>query len=117
MKVAIVGSRRRRDKSTITSFVNGLPADATVVSGGCEDSADVWAVEAARARGLQVLELLPDLTGCTQRFEYTKRYYARNQCVADACDRLVAFVAADRKGGTEDTIRRAIAAGKSVDIR
>lgn len=117
MKVAIVGSRRRRDRATIEIFVGQLPPGTIVVSGACEDSADVWAAAAARARGLEVVEFKPDLTGCRQRFEYTKRFYARNQMVADACDRLVAFVADDRKGGTEDTIKRARKAGKPVELR
>jgi hypothetical protein len=51
------------------------------------------------------------------RFEFTKTYYARNQLVAKDCDRVVAFVASDRKGGTEDTIKRALKAGKPVEIR
>jgi hypothetical protein len=33
------------------------------------------------------------------------------------CDRVVAFVASDRKGGTEDTIKRALKAAKPVEIR
>jgi hypothetical protein len=37
--------------------------------------------------------------------------------VAKDCDRAVAFVASDRKGGTEDTIKRALKAGKPVEIR
>ncbi len=116
MKIAIVGSRRRRDQSTVVKFVNSLPAGTIVVSGACPDSADVWAAEAARARGLEVIEFKPDLTGCKKRFEFTKRYYARNQQVAEACDELIAFVAPDRKGGTEDTIKRACVLGKPVLI-
>jgi hypothetical protein len=65
---------------------------------------------------MMVIEHLPDLTGCAKRFEFTKRYYERNQRVVDDCDTLTAFVAPDRKGGTEDTIKRAIKAGKPVTI-
>jgi hypothetical protein len=35
----------------------------------------------------------------------------------DDSDRIIAFVAADRTGGTEDTIRRAKRAGKPVELR
>jgi hypothetical protein len=45
------------------------------------------------------------------------RYYARNQRIVDDSDLIVAFVAPDRTGGTEDTIRRAKRAGKPVEVR
>ncbi len=116
MRVAIVGSRRRSDRAAVAALVNELEPGTVVVSGACEGP-DQWAVEQARARGLPVLEFEPNLSGCQKRYEFTKRYYARNQRIVDACDRVVAFVAPNRKGGTEDTIRRAIAAGKPVEIR
>jgi hypothetical protein len=37
--------------------------------------------------------------------------------VAKDCDHVIAFVASDRKGGTEDAIKRALKAGKPVEIR
>ena len=68
-------------------------------------------------RDLEVRVHKPDLAGVTTRFEATERYYARNERIVEDCDRLIAFVSPDRKGGTEDTIRRAMRAGKPVDIR
>jgi hypothetical protein len=49
--------------------------------------------------------------------EAARRYHTRNQEIVDAADRIIAFVAPDRRGGTEDTIRRARRAGKAVEIR
>lgn len=115
MKVAVVGSRRYGKRELVMDEIAKLPPGTVVVSGGCRGP-DTWAVEAARARGLKVLVIMPDLQGCRRRFEHTRRYHERNQRVADACDRVVAFVAANRKGGTEDTIRRARKAGKPVEI-
>lgn len=119
MRVAVVGSRRWGKRQAVLDAIAALPAGTVVVSGACEGP-DAWAAEAARARGLQVIEFKPDLSGLPahggRRFEVTKRYHARNQRVADACERVVAFVAADRKGGTEDTIRRARRAGKLVEV-
>jgi hypothetical protein len=43
--------------------------------------------------------------------------YARNQAIVDASDRIIAFVAPDRAGGTEDTVRRAERAGKPVELK
>lgn len=116
MKVAIVGSRRRTDREAVIAAVNALPVGTIVVSGGCAGP-DQWAAEAAEARGLTVREHLPKTEGCRQRFEFTKANYARNQAIVDDCDRVIAFVDASRKGGTEDTIRRANKAGRPVDLR
>ena len=119
MKIGIVGSRRRTDVDSVVKYVTALPAGSIVVSGGCAGP-DQWAATAARARGLEVIEFLPDLSGLAQdgrrRFQATERYYARNQQIAEACDRLVAFVHRSRKGGTEDTIRRAKKLGKNIEI-
>lgn len=116
-RVAIVGSRRRTDLANVEAAVAELPADTVVVSGKCAGP-DIWAAAAARRRGLEVVEHEPDLppTG-SPRWMFTRAYHARNQVVVDDCDRVIALVAPNRKGGTEGTIRRALAAGKQVDIR
>jgi hypothetical protein len=44
------------------------------------------------------------------------RYHARNQQIVDAADLVFALVAPDRRGGTEDTIRRAERKGIPVTI-
>ncbi|GGC90463.1 SLOG family protein [Chelatococcus reniformis] len=114
-RVAVVGSRERLDRHAVEAAIAALPAGTIVVSGGCR-GVDSWAADAARARGLPVTELLPDLGGVRSRGEASRRYHERNQQVVDAADRVIAFVAPSRKGGTEDTIRRAQRAGKPVQI-
>jgi hypothetical protein len=42
--------------------------------------------------------------------------FARNAQIAEDCDLLIAVVSKDRKGGTEDTIRKVMALGKDVYI-
>jgi hypothetical protein len=116
MKVAIVGSRQRKDRDAVEAAVAELPIGTVVVSGGATGP-DSWAAEAALRRDLEVRVHRPDLTGVTARFQATERYYARNQRIVEDCDRLIAFVASDRTGGTEHAIRRALRAGKPVDIR
>jgi hypothetical protein len=59
----------------------------------------------------------PDLEGVHARWEAADRHYARNQKIVDDSDRIIAFVAPDRRGGTEDTVRRAVRAGKPVEVR
>jgi hypothetical protein len=51
------------------------------------------------------------------RTEAVRRYHERNARVVADADMVVAFVAEDRKGGTENTIRDAKRAGKPVEIR
>lgn len=115
MKYGIVGSRSRKDKETVFSFINGLNPDDIVISGGCR-GVDSWAVAAARASGLETKEFLPALAGCRYKWELTEAYYARNKQIADACDILIAFVSTSRKGGTENTIKHAEKLGKKVVI-
>ena len=116
MRIAIIGSRRRTDRETIETAVAGLSAETIVVTGGAEGP-DSWAEQAARRWGLAVVVHRPDLDGVHARWQAAERFYARNQRIVDNADCIIAFVAADRTGGTEDTIRRARRAGKPVEVR
>ena len=116
MNVGIVGSRRWKSRSAVESLVNTFPADTTVVSGGAK-GVDSWAAEFARKRGLKVVEFLPDLpSNGSPRWEYTKAYHARNRQIAEHSEVVYAFVAPDRKGGTENTIKHAKELGVPVNI-
>jgi len=87
-----------------------------VVSGGCR-GVDTWAIERAAARGLATTVHKPNLEGVKSRGMAARRMHERNQVVVDDVDMVIAFVASSREGGTEDTIRRAIAAQKPVILR
>jgi predicted Rossmann-fold nucleotide-binding protein len=116
MNIGIVGSRRWKNKEAIENLVNTLPADTTVVSGGAH-GVDTWATEAARKRGLKVVEFLPESQpNGSPKWEYTKAYYARNRQIAEYSHIVYAFVAPDRKGGTENTIKHAKDLGTPVNI-
>jgi len=116
MRVGIVGSRRRNDRETIETTICRLPLGAVVITGGAKGP-DCWAEQAARTRGFEVIVHRPDLDGVRARWQAAERFYARNQQIVDDSDLIIAFVAPDRSGGTEDTIRRAVRAGKSVEVR
>lgn len=116
MKIGIIGSRRRIDKQTIIDFVNTLTTSDTIVSGGCAGP-DMWAEKAARSAGLEVLIFLPDLPPKgSPLYEFTKAFYARNQRIAENSDVIHAFVAPDRKGGTENTLKYARKIGIPIVI-
>jgi hypothetical protein len=84
-----------------------LPADTVIVSGG---------EKAASKRGLATKIFRPDLAGAESQGQITRRYHARNQQIVDAADEVFALVAPDRKGGTEDTIRRAQRKGIPITV-
>jgi hypothetical protein len=115
--IAIVGARRRTDRETVDRLVAGFPADTVIVSGGAIGP-DTWAEEAARKRGLAVKIFRPDLhdADTLSQGQITRRYHARNQQIIDAADEVFAFVAPDREGGTEDTIRCAQRKGILITI-
>lgn len=101
-----------------------------IVSGGCPQGGDLFAEKIALLIGLPFLAFksnvqvagdpeneehghmrihLPDdqlFADVSDRWRKTKQNYARNRLIAeDSRDALIACVAADRKGGTEDTIK------------
>jgi hypothetical protein len=117
VKIAIVGSRRRIDRETVEVIVSTLPPDAVVISGGAAGP-DSWAEEYALARGLAVKIFRPDFADeeTLSLGQITRRYHARNQQIVNAADEVFALVAPDRKGGTEDTIRRAQRKGIPITI-
>ncbi len=114
MKIGIVGSREFPQLKLVEWFIRDLPKGLTIISGGAR-GVDSAAAEHGRKFGLQVLEYLPDLTGCKERHEYTVRYHERNQKIIDDSDMVVAFTEKDN-GGTWDSIKRATKAGKPVKI-
>ncbi|TAL01845.1 MAG: DUF2493 domain-containing protein [Rhodospirillaceae bacterium] len=115
-RVAIVGSRRRTDRAAVMAAVAELPPGTIVISGGSQ-GVDTWAVEAARARGLEVQEIKAPLAGAKGNFQVAKRFDMRNRIIARECDRLIAFVSADRSGSTEFVIKYAERQKRPVDIR
>jgi hypothetical protein len=113
-RVAVTGSRQRTDRHTIEQAIAALPEGVTVITGGCEGP-DRWAEAAARARGLAVETLFPDLPASGPGYLFTRAYHERNSALVDACDRLLAFPVAPH-GGTWHTVKAALAAGKRIEI-
>lgn len=113
MKVAIVGSRDYPRLDWVWDFVTKLAArrpDTVIISGGAR-GVDTVAAVAARAAGLHVIELIPE-------WERLGRYlapFARNSQIVDEADAVVAFWDQESKG-TKDTIDKALAAGKKVQV-
>lgn len=111
MVIGIVGSRRRNtitDKLLVeAALINVLTStskECSLVSGGCPQGGDRFAEELAEEKDLSIK---------IHRAEWNKRGrgagYYRNTFIANDADVLIACVAPDRLGGTEDTIRKFLA--------
>ena len=110
--IGIVGSRRRNDAADFAAVEKALldilqPGDR-LVSGGCPRGADSFAERLAKKLGLSITIHYPDWDGIGK-----SAGFVRNTYIAQESDVLIACVAADRLGGTEDTIRKFDFLGKA----
>ena len=118
-KIGIVGTRTK-DTNIYLKKVNDafllkyLDGD-TIVSGGCKQGGDRFAVVLKNLYKVPYIEHLPDkskldkeLLKKNPRASYAIINHARNTLVAEDSDILIAVVAdGDRRiGGTEDTIKK-----------
>jgi len=123
LKLGVVGSRRRnslRDKRILKEFLKKARIKfptLTLVSGGCPKGADHFAEELSEELNIPIIIHYPDRSKLPEnpdRHHFAIINYARNTLIAEDCEVLVALVADDRKGGTEDTIKKATKLGKKV---
>jgi len=96
------------------------PKDS-IVSGGCQWGGDRFAEKIAREFGITITIYYPRsedldkaLLEMNSRAAFAKINYARNTLIAQHCDVLIAVVAEDRTGGTEDTIKKALKLKKRI---
>jgi hypothetical protein len=109
MKVAIVGSRGYPNLKAVKEYVENLPPDTTVVSGGARD-VDTVAAQTAVAKGFPTQIFKPDWQ------KYGKAAgYIRNVDIVAAADRVVAFWDGISKG-TKHSIDLAVKTGKPLEI-
>lgn len=126
MKIGIVGSRFNKpgDEQYHLAYQEAIgrligcfrPPETMFVSGGAV-GVDSWAREIALLRGFRIMEHKP--AAKLGRNEYLASIFERNQKIAEDSDELYAFphpLAVDGKGGTNDTIRRAVKLGRPVHV-
>lgn len=114
-RIGIVGSRNRdtdADFELVKSALQKIytPLDV-IISGGCKFGGDRFAINLALMFELDYIEYPPDKSSFKpplQHWMFTKANYDRNTLIAHGSDVLIACVSADRKGGTEDTIKKFI---------
>jgi hypothetical protein len=113
--IGIVGSRRRNEHRDFLlvekAFLDLYKDGDSICSGHCPKGADRFAEELAEKYSTEIILFPPDW----------KRYgrgagIQRNTDIAERSDYLIACVASDRTGGTEDTIRKFIRAGRQKNL-
>lgn len=115
-KIGIIGTRRRIKSEDYNSvekkFFQFYEEGDWIISGGCPKGGDRFAEIIAEKYGIPILIYYPN-------YRKYGRYQApknRNTEIAILSDILIACVAEDRTGGTEDTIEKFIQLGKSKDL-
>jgi len=113
--IGIVGARKYQGRQSVIDLVNGLPADVIVITSSCRGVCK-WAGSAAKARGLKVRIVSPDLKNAQDRYEIVERYYERNRQLISACDVIHAFISQEGglTGGTKFEVEYAKQIGKDV---
>lgn len=114
-RIGIIGSRRRAEQEDFDMLVNCIKSiyeDGDIfVSGGCKTGGDRFGEILAERMGIldSMIIHLPDKSALPEnpkRWDFAKINFDRNTLIARDSDVLVAIVAPDRKGGTEDTIKK-----------
>ncbi len=120
IRIGVVGSRSRNSLEDYLLLLDAIRSKIAehgidkiqLVSGGCRDGADSFAEDIHKELALPLPIIIhhPDKTklrpNLPTRIAWAEINYARNTLIAEDSDILMAMVAPDRKGGTEDTIKK-----------
>lgn len=123
--IGIIGSRRRDTTADLEVcrkvFLEHYEQGDVIVSGGCKQGGDRFAEILAREYNIPIKihwpdksKLDPEKMKKSPKWAYAEINYARNTLIAQDSDILICVVASDRKGGTEDTVKKAIKMGKTI---
>lgn len=117
MYIGVVGSRRRNkdeDRQIVYRAIHRRCSQSELYciglcSGGCHRGADRFAEEFADIHKMPIIIHYPDKSKLRKdvpvRAAHAIINYARNELIARDSDILIACVAPDREGGTENTIK------------
>jgi hypothetical protein len=112
-RIGIIGSRRRDSKEDyelcLKEFEKVYEYGDEIVSGGCPKGGDRFAEVIAKKKQLPIKIYYAQWNKIGRGAGF-----ARNTDIAKDSDVIIAVVSADRKGGTEDTIKKAEKMGKEI---
>lgn len=109
-RIIIIGSRRRNEledyDAVLEAFIRQYQVGDLIVSGGCSKGGDRFAEYISATYNIWMV-VWP---AKWRKNGYYNRAagFERNTIIAQNGDVLIALVAPDRKGGTEDTIKKFI---------
>jgi hypothetical protein len=113
--IGIVGSRRRNTQADFEivekEFFEIYTEGDWIISGGCPKGADNFAEQIAKKYGIPILIFPANWKKFGRRAGFV-----RNTDIAKISTKLIAEVAEDRKGGTEDTISKFIKFQHGQDV-
>lgn len=117
--IGIIGTRSRDTHDDLLkveyAFLQVYEEGDMICSGGCPEGGDRFAEIIADEYGIPIKihkpdksKLDPEKMKINPRWAYAEINYARNTLVAQDSNIIIACVAENRKGGTEDTIKKYI---------
>jgi len=107
-RIIIIGSRRRNEPAdwllTEQAFLNVYEKGDIIISGGCPEGGDYFAEILSARYEIPIVIWRP-------KWEVGGKFiraagFIRNTIIAQNGDVVIACVAGDREGGTEDTIKK-----------
>lgn len=117
--IGIIGTRRRDSNEDLQMLLDRLipilehfdeeETKVVFVSGGCPQGGDRFAEIIAKQFDIPIIIYYPDKSKLPQypeRRDIAKINFERNTLIARDSNVLIAIVAGDRTGGTEDTIKK-----------
>lgn len=124
--VAVIGSRRRNEESDREQVLRAVVAvlerevgrrPVVFVSGGCRKGADRHIELFVEATELTLVRFLPrDVPAGSPHWARTRALHDRNTRIVTLAGEVLAQVAPDRTGGTEDGVKKAHRLGRSVTL-
>jgi hypothetical protein len=106
ISIGIVGSRNFPNELKVRQFVQTLPSDWELVSGGA-NGPDLWAEEEFRARGMAVNIHYPNWKALGK-----SAGFIRNTLIVNDSNLIVAFY--NNTNGTKNTMQQAVKARKPL---
>ena len=115
IRIGVIGSRRRNEKSDrqkVFDKIKGLYCTGDwLISGGCPKGGDHFAEQMAKDMGMPIL-----IFHANWKKFGRGAGFVRNSDIAAISTVLIACVAEDRKGGTENTIIKFLANKKLTEV-
>jgi hypothetical protein len=111
-KIGVIGARVRNSQTDFELVCEALVKitqqhpQFMLISGGCKKGADHFAEELAGGNDNHIRIHYPKVSSNMSKAQYRTACYDRNTLIAEDSDILLACVAPNRKGGTEDTIKK-----------